>query len=72
MNDSVASEALVMPSRTGSKRAGSSLRVDRRAFLLDNALALHLFAVQELAAALVGDLDLAQHLAGESPRCACR
>ncbi len=63
MNDSVASEALVIPSSTGSKRAGSSLR-PRGAFS-DNALALHLFAVQELAAALVGDLDLAQHLAGD-------
>ncbi|MNI52867.1 hypothetical protein D3C73_1076730 [compost metagenome] len=32
MNDSVASDALVIPSRTGSKRAISSLRLVRRAF----------------------------------------
>ena len=65
MNDSVASEALVMPSRTGSNLARISFALGQACVLLDHALALDLLTVQELAVALVDDLDLAQHLAND-------
>ena len=65
MNDSVASEALVMPSRTGSNLAGMLVLGRQLGVLLDHADALDLLAVQELGVAGVGDLDLAQHLAND-------
>jgi hypothetical protein len=46
MNDSVASEALVMPSSTGLVAAGCSLRDCGNAVLLEHAHAIDLLAAQ--------------------------
>ena len=65
MNDSVASEALVMPSSTGSYFGQDLVLATQPGVLLDHALALDLLAVEELRVAGIGDLDLAQHLAND-------
>jgi hypothetical protein len=66
MNDSVASEALVMPSSTGSYSvAGLPVPRDRAVVLLEHARAIDLLAAQEAGIAGRRDLDLAQHLAND-------
>ena len=65
MNDSVSSEALVMPSRTGSPSAGlPPCSIDLLVDLLEGR-PLDLVAPEEVGVARIGDLHLAQHLADD-------
>ena len=65
MNDSVASDAFVMPSRIGSYSAVRSLRGVGAAVLFHQADAIDLLAAQVTRVAGLDDLDLAQHLAND-------
>jgi hypothetical protein len=65
MNDSVASEALVMPSSTGSRWPAACRRRSTRSFSLEHARPVHLLAAQEAGVARHRRFDLAQHLAND-------
>ena len=65
MNDSVASDALVMPSSIGSAMAGSLPSFVTPVVGLEHAGPVHLLAAQERGVAGLDDLDLAQHLAND-------
>jgi hypothetical protein len=65
MNDSVASDALVMPSSSGSYSAGCLSSALHALVLLDQRRLVDLLAAQQARVAGVGDLDLAQHLADD-------
>ena len=65
MNDSVASDALVMPSRIGSNSAATLVARRGAAVLFHEAGAVDLLAAQVARVAGLGDLDLAQHLAND-------
>ena len=65
MNDSVASDALVMPSSIGSAMAGSFPSLRDRVVDIEHAGPIELLAAQERGVARFDDLDLAQHLAND-------
>ena len=66
MNDSVASDALVMPSSTGSYVAGCSpLRARARAFASTTRMRSTCSPRRSFVSPELGDLDLAQHLAND-------
>ena len=72
MNDSVESDALVMPSSSGSATAGlTAARDDLRVLALEQVL-LDLLVDQEVRVADLLDAHAAQHLPHDAPRCACR
>jgi hypothetical protein len=64
MNDSVESDALVMPSRSGSATAGRPPRAMTARSLLEDVL-LDLLVDEEVRVADVLDADAAQHLADD-------
>ena len=72
MNDSVESDALVMPSSSGSAIAGLSAALDDPLVLALEDVLLDLLVDQEVRVAHVLDANAAQHLAHDRPRCACR
>ncbi len=62
MNESVARDALVIPSSSGRPRAGAPPSASTRSFSSHEAEAVHLLVDDELGVARILDLDPAHHL----------
>ena len=72
MNDSVDSDALVMPSSSGSYVGGAAALGLDLLVGLDQVPLVDVLADQVVGVARILDAHPAQHLRGRSSRCACR